>query len=204
MRARVGRGGPRVAALVAAMIATGCEGQEEGAMDAGASSSPPPAVADSVTAPLPAAAEADRRRPLVDPAQALAVAGQDGWMYHRAAESDLDGDGQAERVVVMARAEVRNGRPLWDDGQQWQVYVEEPGGERTHVYARFVQLGAVTMRLGLAEEGHAPSIVLLEHVPDRMAMYEVEYRGPGEVEVIHRYERMLDPTGEIASPVLPD
>src|SRR5690606_15712646 len=61
---------------------------------------------------------------LVDTSIQPGVAGQDGWMYSRSAEADLDGDGAPERVVLMARAEVMDGRPLWDDGQPWQVYVE--------------------------------------------------------------------------------
>lgn len=125
-------------------------------------------------------------------------------MYSRAAQADLDGDGEAERVVVMARAEVRDRRPLWDDGQPWQVYVEESGGERTYLYARFVQLGSVTMRIGLGEEGRPPSVVVVEHVPDRLAVYELQYSGPSRVELVHRYERLLDPTGELASPALPE
>lgn len=194
-----------VLALATGALAGGCEGRAEREMDPAASASlPPPAADDSAVGSPTVNAGADRRQPLVDPAQAPAVAGADGWMYHRTAETDLDGDGQSERIVVMARAEVRDGRPLWDDGQPWQVYVEEPDGERTHVYARFVQLGAVTMRLGLAEDGRSASIVVLEHVPHRMAMYELEYRGPGQVEIVHRYERMLDPAGEVASPVLPE
>lgn len=125
-------------------------------------------------------------------------------MYSRAAQADLDGDGEAERVVLMARAEVRDRRPLWDDGQPWQVYVEESGGERTYLYARFVQLGSVTMRIGLGEEGRRPSVVLVEHVPDRVAVYELQYSGASQVELVHRYERLLDPTGELASPALPE
>ena len=165
------------------------------------------AAASAPQGSAPAAAGAagtPPQQPLVDSAHDLAVAGEDGWMYSRAATADLDGDGADERVVVMARAETREGRPLWDDGQPWQVYVEEPDGRRTHLYARYVQLGSVIMRVGLGEGDTRPSIVIVEHVPDRIALYELRYHGPGRTEAVHRYERMLDPRGEVASPSLPE
>ena len=140
---------------------------------------------------------------LVDSAITPAVAGSDGWMYTQSVGADLDADGVAERVVLTARAEVMNGRPLWDDGQPWQVYVEEPDGERSYLYARYVQLGMVTMRIGLAEGGDPATVVLLEHLPDRLALYEIVYRGPGQAETVQHFERSLDPTGEVASPRLP-
>ena len=139
----------------------------------------------------------------VDSAVAPAVAGVDGWEYFLSRETDLDADGAPERVVVMARAALIDGRPAWDDGQSWQVYVEEADGERTYLYRRFVQLGTVTMRIGLNEEEQPANVILIEHLPDRLALYELDYRGPGEVEVIMHYERRVDPYGELASPQLP-
>ncbi|HEX6924668.1 MAG TPA: hypothetical protein VF167_04535 [Longimicrobiaceae bacterium] len=140
---------------------------------------------------------------LVDTSIEPAVAGQDGWMYSRSAEADLDSDGELERVVLMARAEVRDGRPLWDDGQPWQVYVEESDGRRTYLYSRYVQLGSPTLRIGLEQQGRPPSLILLEHVPDRVSFYEIVYEGPGSARAIAHLERMVDPTGELASPDLP-
>ncbi len=140
----------------------------------------------------------------LDTAVAPAVAGTDGWEYFLSRETDLDADGAPEQVVVMARAGLINGRPAWDDGQPWQVYVEEADGERTYLYRRFVQLGTVTMRLGLDENDEEPStVVLIEHLPDRLQLYELDYRGPGDVDVVMHYERRLDPYGELASPQLP-
>lgn len=185
---------------VALLALAGCGGDADVAAE-------PPGAADTLTPSLDTLAEGTGAvtdtHPLVDPAQPLAAAGDEGWMYSRTATADLDGDGKEERVVVMARAEVRNGRPLWDDGQPWQVYVEEGDGQRTHLYARYVQLGAVTMRVGLGEAPQRPSVVIVEHVPDRIGVYELEYGGPSRLETVHRYERMLDPRGETASPGLP-
>jgi len=139
---------------------------------------------------------------LVDSAITPAVAGKDGWNYHQAAEADLDGDGQAERVVMTARVELVRGRPAWDDGQPWQVYVEEPDGQRTYVYARRLQLGTLTMRL--TNSGAATrSIMLLEDLPERLSVYEVLYTGPARVTVETRLRSNLDPAGETASPRFP-
>lgn len=132
-----------------------------------------------------------------------AVAGENGWNYQQRAEADLTGDGLPERIVLTARVEMYRGRPAWDDGQPWQVYIEAPDGSRTYVYAQRLQLGALTMRVGLGEAGQPATLVLLEHLPDRLSLYEASYRGPARVSVATRFQRALDPNGETASPSLP-
>jgi hypothetical protein len=136
----------------------------------------------------------------IDSTIAPAVAGEDGWNYHQSSEVDLTGDGLLERVVLTARVELYRGRPAWDDGQPWQVYVESPDGERTYVYAQRLQLGTLTMRVS---RGETPTVVLLEHLPDRLRVLEATYAGPGAVSVTVGFERDLDPRGETASPALP-
>lgn len=140
---------------------------------------------------------------LVDSTIKAAVAGRDGWGYEQSAAHDLDGDGQPERVVLTARVELMRGRPAWDDGQQWQVYIEEPDSSRTYIYAQFVQLGTVTMRVGEAVDGNPASVILIEHLPDRLGVYEIQYQAPGRFTAIERFERVLDPRGDVASPKLP-
>ena len=124
-------------------------------------------------------------------------------MYSQSVEADLDGDGQPERAVLAARVELYQGRPAWDDGQPWQVYVEEPDGSRSDLYRRFVQLGTVTMRIGRAGDGRSASVILIEHLPDRLSVYELEYGGTGQVRTAQAFARSLDPTGEVSSPALP-
>jgi hypothetical protein len=140
---------------------------------------------------------------LVDSAQTPAVAGREGWNYQQAAVADLDADGIDERVVLTARVELVRGRPAWDDGQQWQVYIEEPDGTRTHIYAQFVQLGTVTLRVGADSTGAPASVILVEHLPDRLGVYEVTYTAPGRTTTRAAFERRLDPRGDQASPRLP-
>lgn len=178
----------RVVPLALLALAAGC-----GRGDAPAAGEP-----SAVDSAAPAAGVV-----LVDTALAPAVGGEDGWSHWRTAVADLDGDGAAERVVVTARVELYRGRPAWDDGQPWQVYVEAPDGTRTYVYARYVQMGILEMRLGLPEGGRPATIVLVEHLPDRIAVYEATYAGPGRVVATTRFERRLDPSGELAGPALP-
>lgn len=138
----------------------------------------------------------------IDSTIAPAVAGEDGWNYQQSAEVDLTGDGRPERVVLTARVELIRGRPAWDDGQPWQVYVENQDGRRTYMYAQRLQLGTLTMRVSRGEES-PPTVVLLEHLPDRLRVLEASYRGPGLASVEVGYQSELDPRGEIASPRLP-
>jgi hypothetical protein len=140
---------------------------------------------------------------LIDPGQALAVADTSGWNYRRSASVDIDGDGEVERVVIAVRVEMVRGRPAWDDGHQWQVYVEEADSSRTVVYARRLQLGTLTLRIEAGSGSGPRHIILIEHLPDRLAVYEVAYRGPSDSDAHARYQRRLDPTGELASPALP-
>ena len=139
---------------------------------------------------------------LVDSTISPAVAGEEGWHYQQSADVDLTGDGHLERVVLTARVELYRGRPAWDDGQPWQVYVEDRSGTRTYVYAQRLQLGTLTMRVTRGETD-PPVVVLLEQLPDRMRVVEASYMGPGRVSVAVRYQGELDPLGETASPQLP-
>jgi len=140
---------------------------------------------------------------LVDSSIPPAVAGEGGWNYQRSASADLTGDGEPERIILTARVELYRGRPAWDDGQPWQVYVEAPDGARTYAYAQRLQLGTLTMRVTGAESGRQATVVLLEQLPDRMSVYEVAYAGPGRLTTAVRFQRTLDPRGEVAGPQLP-
>lgn len=160
---------------------------------------PPP-----TQAPVRHAIEAEPTAPdLLDPAIPPAVPGEDGWDFVRAVEADLNGDGRDAQVLVTARAELVRGRPAWDDGQPWQVQVLEPDGARTLLYSRRLQIGTLTVRLAHAEAGRTAAILLLEHTPDGLALYEVHYRGPDDFDVSERFQRRLDPRGDFAVPVFP-
>ena len=140
---------------------------------------------------------------LIDSTIPPAVAGEAGWNYQQTAESDLDGDGSPERIILTARVELYRGRPAWDDGQPWQVYIESPEGNRTYIFAQRLQLGTLTMRLGQSDNGDSTMVILLVHLPDKLSLYEISYLGPGRVSLATRFQRDLDPRGDLASPRLP-
>jgi hypothetical protein len=59
------------------------------------------------------------------------------------------------------------------------------------------------MRVSRGQPGEPARIVLIEHLPDRLSLYEASYGGPGLVSVAVRFQRAVDPRGEVASPQLP-
>lgn len=137
-------------------------------------------------APRPVPLQQDRPVNLLDPRYPAATAGQQGYHYHESAAADLDGDGRAETVHVIARVE-RTGQPppgdvAWDDGQPWQVYVEAAGGARTHLYARWVQLGRLRVMIG--ERGSKPVLVILEEGGAGLALYQVTFGGQGQFQAV--------------------
>lgn len=129
---------------------------------------------------------------LIDPERTPAVAGDPDWGYQQEATADFDGDGTAERAVLLANAGVMDGRAVWDDGHTWQVYIEEPDGARTYVYIRLVQLGRVEARLTPATSAQPPTIVLFERAPSHLGIYEVQYQGVNQVTIVELLGLPLD------------
>lgn len=164
---------------------------------------PPPPEPDGIGGAVVTEPAAPEPVDLVDPMIAPAIAGEDGWNFRLTTGADLSGDGTPEQVVLTARVEMVRGRPAWDDGQPWQVYVEESDGTRTRLYAQRLQLGTLSMRVTVGDSLAHPTIVLLEELPDRLAVYEATYRGPGDATVVAAFVRQVDPVGDAASPRLP-
>jgi hypothetical protein len=180
--------------LLLALTVGGCESR-------GDEASPIDAAARTGAAP---AGETVEPTELVDPIVPSAAGEPGAWGFRQAASADLSGDGNLETVVLTARVETdARGRLAWDDGQPWQLYVEDAAGEVTLLYSRYVQLGTLTMRVTRPEELGRPAIVLLEHLPDQMTLYEFDYTGPGSSQTRRLISRPLDPRGEIAGPQLP-
>lgn len=153
---------------------------------------------------------------LLDSAIAPATGGRDGWNYQQRTNVDLNGDGLQESIVITAQVEMYRGRPAWDDGQAWQVYLV-PGRSTTgasdttgspqsdsgavRLYAQRLQLGKLTLRV-TRSDGVAnlqPTILLIEHLPERLSIYEVTYDRSGNTATFLRLRRSLDPRGEQAS-----
>jgi hypothetical protein len=70
--------------------------------------------------------------------------------------------------------------------------VEEPDDVRTYLYARFLPNGKLTAMLTDSDSSTAPTIVLLEQMPHAIGVYEFGYRGPGQIVVLSRFQRMLE------------
>lgn len=182
---------PRAIALVAFCLLAACDRAEQ---------------EPAKPASAPAGSETSGRAPsaapvvLVDSTLPPATAGEVGWDYHLRADADLDGDGQPERASLIARvASVPGEDFLWDDGQPWQLYIQAADGTRTDVYRRFVQLGTVEAHVATAESGSGRVILLVEHVPQSMRIYEVTYAGPGRVTTVERFARELHPDSGFAA-----
>lgn len=118
---------------------------------------------------------------LMDPDYPPMVAGKD-WEYHEMVQADLDGDGFKEVVFVIARVQRSGNTYDFDDGQPWQIYVEELDGLRTHVYSRWVQNG--NLEVYVSQDNGKSSLVVLEKQGLSLAMYRLHYGGPG----VHRGE----------------
>ena len=132
---------------------------------------------------------------MLDARVPAAKAGDAGWMYSQKVSADFDGDGHDETAVLICDVTLdAGGAPLWEDGHRWQVYVQEEDGTVTRLYARFVPRGKVTAEIGVPSAGKELYIVVLEQSPERLGVYEYEYRGPQTADVRKRLERDLDPT----------
>jgi hypothetical protein len=152
-----------------------------------------PAAAAEISAEPGVALPIDRIDETIPPANA----GEDGWNYQQRVEADLTGDGRAEYVVLTARVELYRGQPAWDDGQPWQVYVEDQAGRRTYLYAQRLQLGTLTMRVTRADNAVPPAVILVEQLPDRLRILEATYLEDGRTSVSALVERQLDPASNV-------
>jgi hypothetical protein len=170
--------------LAATCLLAACERADDGAKP---EARPADTVAEQDAAPAAPVV-------LVDTALSAATAGDNGWDYHLRASADLDGDGQPERASLIARVGMDRRGPMWDDGQPWQLYIEEADGTRTYAYRRFVQLGTVEAHVASASSGGAAlSILLVENTPQAIRVYEVTYAGPGKVTAAERFTREIHP-----------
>ena len=129
---------------------------------------------------------------LFDEAYPKAVAGQKGWGFKKTSTVDLNGDGVKEKIFLIANVSLYRGKPVWDDGQTWQVYVQEPNGRRTYVYSRFVQLGDVEVLTTSAESEKGNAILILERTPHAFSVYEVHYRGYESFRAVQLISREID------------
>lgn len=102
-------------------------------------------------------------KPMVISAQTLPVSVA-GYEEVTSYVGDVDADGTDERTVISTGAErAKNGEFLWNDGQDWAVFVEDTNG----VYMlldKFVQAGSVYFDVSdyYMKDGAQPKILVTE------------------------------------------
>ena len=101
------------------------------------------------------------------------------WEYRRTLRVDRDWDRREERLTIASDVELDGGgRPLWEDGHRWAVYVEAPEG-RTLLYAAFVPNGFVEAAALAPDDAGARRVLIQERTPSQLRSLEVTYEGPG-------------------------
>jgi hypothetical protein len=130
---------------------------------------------------------------LFDPTHPKGIAGQKGWGYQKTSSVDLDNDGLQEKIFLIANVSLYKGKPLWDDGQIWQVYIQTSKGQRTYVFSRFVQLGHIEVLAARLEPSGGNTILILERTPHDLRVYEVYYRGYENFRAVQLLSRAIDP-----------
>jgi outer membrane murein-binding lipoprotein Lpp len=120
---------------------------------------------------------------LINPNYPPAVAGSEGWVYHKTLDGDFDGDGVTETVHVTTNAfwDEQHDAFGWDDGHPWHVYVQEPDGTRTYLFSEWVQLGTLKV-MKTAEE--PPQVIIAAEGGTGLALFKATYHGPGKAEAV--------------------
>ena len=72
-----------------------------------------------------------------------------------------------------------DGRPLWEDGHRWALFVESPRNERTMLYAAFVPNGRALAAILQPDDGGRRRVLVEERSATQLNVYEIEYAGPG-------------------------
>jgi hypothetical protein len=133
---------------------------------------------------------------LIDAADDSVLTRTADWKYRQSNRVDLNGDGTLETVVLTCdvRMDAR-GRPLWEDGHRWAVYLE--GTPRNiYLYSRFLPNGRLSVSVA-KPIGAATTLVLLEQTPFRIALYEIAVDASSLPFIRARLERDLDPSKAI-------
>lgn len=107
------------------------------------------------------------------------------WRHRRTLESDLNGDGRVERIVLTADVTTNDaGVPLWEDGHRWALFVEEED-RRTLVYGAFVPNGeAEAAVLARDPSDNRRHLFVRERTPQRVRSIVVAYDGPESLRTV--------------------
>ncbi len=113
------------------------------------------------------------------------------WGYNRSySKSDLNGDGKAETIHLLANVEVINGEPAWDDGQPWEVVIEEQNGTKTSVFLDYVQLGSV--EINLINKKANQELLLIVRQGAGIKILTITYNGPDKFSGCKQFNGVVD------------
>lgn len=136
---------------------------------------------------------------IVDPEGRRAVAGNEEWEYAKTGIYDLNGNGNKELVVLTANADVdSSGEPQWSDGHRWQLYIQDLSGERTYVFANFVQLTSPKISVTERRNGKRSILLRIHRENVTFRVYEILYEGTGKFRTLKWGART--PRGELRNP----
>lgn len=123
---------------------------------------------------------------LINPNYPPAVAGEEGWEYHKVLVADLDADGEKETVSVTTNALwIQEAREFgWDDGHPWHVYVEEADGTRTYLFSDWVQMGRLDVILDAEHSG----LYIVSSRAGGLDVYHAIYSAPDQVETVLAFQ----------------
>ena len=114
----------------------------------------------------------------------------DYWQYLKVAHADIDGDGEIERVEILAKIEqFRTKGSLddkdfaWDDSHMWAVRIIEKSGDTTLVYHNMLHMSKLD---GYVSKTDPPSFYLAQSGRGTLTVYEIFYKGPNKVRVEDR------------------
>ena len=97
------------------------------------------------------------------------------WPHRRAVDADLDGDGSGERLILAADVTLdASGRPLWEDGHRWALFVDDDG-VRILFYGAFVPNGDVEAAVLEAGPTGARHVLVHERTPSQSRRFVIGY-----------------------------
>ena len=111
------------------------------------------------------------------------IAGDQGWDYAKTLPYDLDGDGAEEKLMLIANVQWVDAQSTfaWDDGHNWQVYVEESDGTRTYLFDNWVQMGKLQ---AMVESDTHDVLLQVQSGTMGLMLYRVTYQ-QGKAPVAH-------------------
>ena len=111
---------------------------------------------------------------VVDSARAGSADAAASWAWKRETRADLDGDGRSETVAIASDVTVGNdGRPLWEDGHRWAVYVEAETGRRTLLYSAFVPNGHAEAAILEPDQEGRRDVLVQERTPSGLRVLRI-------------------------------